>query len=310
MAYPTAPGFRDIGSTTMIYHPTLYAPKLLIKFYARTVFGAISNTDYEGQISKMGQEVKIRTLPDITIRDYRKGQTLVNEQPTSTATNLLIDKGKYWAFVDDDVDQKQTDIKDYVEQWTGDAAEQLAITIDTGILGDIYSSANASNQGATAGAISSNINLGVSGTPLALTKANILEKIVDCGQVLDEQNVPEMGRWIVLPAWACAMIKKSDLKDASLAGDGTSVIRNGRVGMIDRFTIYMSNNLTNTTDGANEVANCIFGTNHALTFASQLTKNESLRNPNGFGTLYRGLQVYGYKVVKPEALGWLYAYQG
>ena len=40
----------------------------------------------------------------------------------------------------------------------------------------------------------------------------------------------------------------------------------------------------------------------AITFASQIAKVESLPNPNDFGTLVRGLNVYGYKVVKPEAL--------
>ena len=40
----------------------------------------------------------------------------------------------------------------------------------------------------------------------------------------------------------------------------------------------------------------------AITFASQIAKVESLQNPNDFGTLVRGLNVYGYKVIKPEAL--------
>jgi len=39
-----------------------------------------------------------------------------------------------------------------------------------------------------------------------------------------------------------------------------------------------------------------------LTFASQMTNMESLRAESTFGNIVRGLQVYGYKVVKPEAL--------
>ena len=35
----------------------------------------------------------------------------------------------------------------------------------------------------------------------------IIDLIVRLGQVLDEQNIPETGRWIVLPAWLAAKIK-------------------------------------------------------------------------------------------------------
>ena len=198
----------------------------------------------------------------------------------------------------------------YTEDWTRDASEQLKINIDTHVLANIYGDVHASNAGLTAGVKSGGFNMGVTGTPVQATKANIVDYIADMGAVLDEQSVPENGRFVVLPPWACNLIKKSDLKDASLAGDGTSILRNGRVGMIDRFEIYMSNLLDTTVDGANTVTNIVFGQKTALTFASQLLKNEGpMRSEKAFGDLYRGLQVFGYKVVKPEALGHFYAYK-
>lgn len=122
--------------------------------------------------------------------------------------------------------------------------------------------------------------------------------------MLDEQNIPESGRWLIIPAWLAGMIKKSDLRDASLAGDSTSIVRNGRLGMIDRFTIYMSNLLPSGVAGglaAGETA--IFaGSNMAVTFASQLTKMETMKSERTFGELIRGLQVYGCDVIKSEAI--------
>ena len=113
---------------------------------------------------------------------------------------------------------------------------------------------------------------------------------------------------MVIPAWMCSLIKLSDLKNANLTGDTVSPLRNGRLGMIDTFTLYKSNLLATTNDGAAAATTCIiFGTNHAITFATQLIENENMKNPFAFGTLFRGLQVYGYKVVKGTALGWLYA---
>ena len=67
--------------------------------------------------------------------------------------------------------------------------------------------------------------------------------------------------------------------------------------------------VTLTLDTVN-VTNIIYGHKSGLTFASQLLKNETIRSENFFGEKLRGLQVFGYKVIKPEAIGWMYAYKG
>ena len=299
--YPAAAGFRDIGKAgagNMQYVPVIFSGKLLTKFYAASTLAAISNTEYEGEIKKYGDTVKIRETPDITIRDYKKGQILSNEQPESTSIELLIDKGKYWSFVTDDVDDVQTDIKDYVSRWTADASKQMVITVETGVFVELGSQAHADNLGAAAGAISSGYNLGSVAVPVVITRTNIVEQIVNCGAVLDEQNIPDDGRFIVIPVWMSALLKTSDLKQAYLTGDSTSPIRNGLIGSIDRFNIYVSNLLYRPS-----YTYVPFGHTKALTFATQITKTKVQDNPDGFGMLYRGLQVYGYKVILPEAFG-------
>lgn len=303
MAFPVDAGFPQRSG---ILSPTIWSGKLLVNFYAASVLPAISNTDYEGDIKDQGDQVEIRTTPAITIFDYEKGETLPVENPVPSVVSLLIDKGKGWNFLDEDVDSHQSDY-DHVNDWTMDAAEQVKIQVDTDALAEFPADAPAANSGATAGAISGNIDLGTTGAWITLTKANILDVIVDCGVVLDEQNVPESDRWFVMPAWACGMIKKSDLQDASLAGDGTSILRNGRIGMIDRFTVYRSNLLEVVVDTAQNVTNMLFGHKSALTFAGQFTKSESLRSTTQFGTLHRGLKVYGHEAIKPQGLGLLYA---
>ena len=305
MAVGTAAGHPQYSGT---FIPEIWSGKLLVKFYAACVLADISNTEYEGEIKDVGDKVIIRTVPDITIRDYVKGQTLVIQRPESPNEELEIDKAKYFNFICDDIDKHQTDIK-LMNSWSDDAGQQMAITIDSGVLADIYADAHADNKGATAGKISNNINLGVTGTPLSVTKGTILEVMVDCRTVLGEQNVPKGSRFFVMPEWMSGMIMKSDLKDASLAGDGTSIMRNGRLGVIAEFTLYESNLLTHVTD-TQECFHCIVGQKSALTFAAQMTKMESLRAESTFGTLVRGLNVYGYEVLKPEALIDLYVYAG
>ena len=292
---PVAAGHPQLSGITI--PNAVWSGKLLVKYYEATLLADIANTEYEGEISSMGDKVIIRTTPSITIRDYSKGQNLQTQRPEPDTVELDIDKGKYWSLVADDVDKFQSDYN-YVDDWTRDASEQLKITIDTQVLGDIYADADASNQGLTAGKVSAGYNLGEVGAPRTLDKTSIIDFIVDLGSVLDEQNIPESDRWLALPVWACGMIKQSDLKDASLSGDGVSMLRNGRVGMVDRFMIYRSNLLAKS--GAE--VNIIAGHKSALTFASQMLNSETLRAESTFGTLVRGLQVYGYKVVKGEGL--------
>jgi hypothetical protein len=311
MAYPISPSAGTQAFTpptpayTGVFIPELWSGKIIEKFYDATVLAAIANTDYEGEITSYGDKVTIRTKPTITINNYNAYDSLSTEAPSSSVVELLIDRGKYWSTVLDDVMEVQSDL-DHLSMWADDASEQMKIDIDTDVLAGISADVAATNQGATAGVQpGTSLNLGAAGAPFAVSTTNVIDKIIECGQILDENNIPETGRWIVIPAWMAALIKRSDLKDASLTGDGVTMLRNGRLGMIDRFTLYASNLLPfGTTDVAHS---CFFGHSHGLTFASQLTKVETLRAESTFGTILRGLQVFGFKVIDGTALGILYA---
>ena len=296
------PDYTSAGTSKFI--PEIWSGKLLDKFYTATVYSEIANTDYEGEIKKVGDKVIIRTVPTITIKDYVKGQKLTYENPESAAVDLTIDYGKYFGFECDDIDAYQSDIA-LMDKWSDDAGMQMKIAIDYHVWSTIYNSASSYNKGTTAGYRSGSFNLGTSGSPVQLTKANIIDYIVDCGTVLDEYDVPATDRWMVISAWIANLLKKSDLKDASMTGDGQSVLRNGRLGMIDRFTLYLSNQVYSVTD----TVLCYyvqFGHKKALTFASQITKTEQLRSSDTFADIVRGLNVYGFEVLQPTLMGTLY----
>ena len=300
MSFPVAGGRPNYSGN---FIPEIWSGKLIENFYDATVLAAISNTDYEGEIRNMGDTVNIRTTPEITIRDYVKGQTLTVENPDKPKIQLVIDKGEYFACVEDDVDKVQSDIN-LMDTWSKDASERMKIKIDQRVLTDLLPDIAATNKGGTAGEQSASFNLGTTGAPLTVSKdgasstTSVIDLIVDMGTVLDEANCPEGDRFLVIPAKMAGLIKKSELKDASLTGDGTSIVRNGRLGMVDRFTIYVSHNL-NVSSGKYSI---IAGHKMGFTFATQMTEMESIRAESTFGNIIRGLQVYGYKVVKPEAL--------
>ena len=193
----TYPQYSTAGATKFI--PEVWSGKLQAKFYKSTVLAEISNNDWEGEIKGHGDKVYIRSIPTITIRSYTKGMNLTNEVPESTPLELNIDQGKYFSVVLDDVDAVQSDVK-LMDMFTNDASEQMKIQIDTDVLDGVKTGAAAANKGATAGALSGNINLGATYATRAISKSNVLDLILDMGQVLDEQNVPENGRWLVIPS--------------------------------------------------------------------------------------------------------------
>ena len=305
MPFPVAGGGANYTGN---FIPEIWSSKLIANFYDATVCAAISNTDYSGDITGFGDKVNIRTTPELTIRDYQKGMQLQVERPDKPKLTLNIDQGDYFAAVEDDVDRIQADVN-LMDAWTRDASEKMKIKIDAKVLTGILPSISALNSGAAAGRISGNINLGATGSPVQLTKTNVIDYIVDSGAVLDEANAPESDRFIVIPAWVAAMIKKSDVKDASLTGDSQTPLRNGRLGTIDRYTVYVSHNLNRVIDSGNQCFSVIAGHKMGLTFATQMTNMESIRAESTFGSIVRGLQVYGYAVVKPEALAKLYIRQ-
>ena len=291
--------------------PTLWSGKLAQKFYAATVFGEIANTDWQGDITGMGDSVIINTIPTITINNYSIGQNLAYEIPAPSTITLTINKGKYFGVNVNNVLELQAKPK-LMDVFTNDAAMQMKIAVDTDVLLGTFNQGAATNQGATAGKISASFNLGTDLAPVTLTAANILQSITALSSVLDEANVPETDRWLVISPTERQILMQSNLAQAQFMGDPSSILRNGKIGMIDRFTVYVSNLLPRAAAGQSYTGTVVSnalkrhaimaGHKSAITFASQIAKVESLQNPNDFGTLIRGLNVYGYKVVQPKGL--------
>lgn len=305
-----ASGIPEYGpGGTINFNPEVYSGKLVEKFYKATCFGEIASTDYEGEIAGFGAQVVIRTVPDITVTDYVIGAGLQVQYPSRNSVTLPIDKAKAFNVALNTVDARQSDM-DLSDIFAQDGSIQLKIAADAEMLEVIPAQVDALNTGAAAGNDSANLNIGSVGAPLSVGKVpatggvqGVVELLTDCGQILDEQSVSDEGRWFVAPPWFIKLIKQSDLKIASLAGDGVSILRNGKVGMVDRFTIYQSRNCLRTGSGASANWACMFGHSAGLAFAAQIVEAQMIDNPADFGYLIRGLMVFGFKVIEPDYVG-------
>lgn len=298
--------------------PTLWSGKFNQKFYATTVFGEIANTDWQGEISGLGDKVIIQNVPDIGIADYSIGSGLTYTPVTPGTIELVIDRAKSFNFPVHDVLVAQSK-PNQMEMFSNDASAQMKIAVDRSILlgtstkQGVWNDVPAANQGATAGVLSGGYNLGTAAAPISLSTAGAaLDVILKMAAALDEQNIPEEGRWLLIDPATRQALMNTNLANALQMGDDKSMVRNGRVGMIDRFTVYVSNLLPRAASTQDYFGAAAAGTakrrlimaghKSAITFASQLVKTESIRNPNDFGDLVRGLNVYGFRTVNPNGL--------
>ena len=271
------------GSTSEVnFIPEVFSKLLQAKFYKKSILPEISNTDYEGEISGQGDKVVIRTVPAVTINNY--AGTITTQELTTAKVEMLIDKAKYYSFKVDDVLAAQADIN-MLDGASTDASEGMRIAVETDVL-------SAAVTGATS-----------IGSQTAITSANILENILLMSKQLDELNIPEEGRFIVLSPEFISLLKQSELRQAYVTGDATSPLRNGQVGMVDRFNVFQSNMVYTPAAGSDAgYTHVLAGHPKALSFASQFTNTETVRMESTFGDQVRGLKVYGSKVVTPDAL--------
>ena len=322
--FPIANGssYNTNPSYSGTFIPTLWSKKLLVKLYQNLMLSEVTNVDYQGELRNHGDTVRIRSVPDVSIKPYEIGMNLSYEVPEPIYQDMQINQGMYFGVKVSDVLEYQSDI-DLMNTFTDEAAKQLKIAIENEVFFSSFVNQGPSgaNEGGTAGEISHAYNLGTDTAPIDQKDAQgILDAILRMSSVLDEQNVPEDDRYLIISPYDRHLLMQSDIAQANFTGDPRSTIRTGKIGSIDRFTVYVSNllprgaagkslvaGLSPTSDGsdlsgAQQRRLMVGGTKHAVSFASTIEKTEPIRDQNDFGDIVRGLAVYGRKVVKPECL--------
>lgn len=320
--YPVNAPYNVNPSFSGTFIPNLWADKLIVKFYENTMLSEVTNTDYEGQFKSKGDSIRIRTRPDINIRPYEIGTNLQYEVPTPDYLDMQIDQGFYFGVKVSDVIQYQAD-RDLMNMFTDEAAKEMKISIEEEVFFNtlVDQGPDADNEGGTAGALSAAYNLGSDTAPVDDSDPNnVLQTILRMSSVLDEQNVPPDGRYLLLSPYDRHLLLQSNIAATFFSGDSSSIQRTGKIGTIDRFTVYVSNLLPraeagrmyvpgraptaggDVLSGAKPRRMIVAGTKHAISFAASIEKTEPMRDPTDFGDIVRGLAIYGRKVVKPEAV--------
>ncbi len=279
------------------FNPEIWAAELNRAYERSLVYAnpAVINRDYEGDIQAAGDTVRINSVGDPTIGDYTKNTDMsAVETLTDAQATLLIDQQKYFNFAVDDIDAAQQKPKVMAEAMSR-AGFGLRSAVDT-YIASLYTDA--------AGAIGSTGSPKTVTEPATTSNLTAYEYLVDLGVILDEADVPEDGRFAVVPSWYHGLLLKDDRFVAAGDNSGAQVRATGYIGEAANLKIFKSNNVPNTTATKYRV---IAGHPSAWSFASQITKVEAYRPEKRFANAVKGLLVFGAKVVKPAGLAVLVA---
>ena len=348
MAFGSVSGYGNLPNGN--FSPVIYSKQVQLAFRKSSVAGAITNNDYFGEIANMGDTVKIIKEPEISVSSYLRGTTISPQDLTDADFSLVVDKANYFAFKVDDIeeahshvnfqslasdraayrlaDQYDQEVLGYISGYAQSTLHDNADTVNTTVNGtkanssagsDELLAANKLNKGdfgniTTSGADDHSIPVaarlpGATALPTAYVSPAML--VSRMARLLDAQNVPTTGRWIVVDPVMMEVLRDEDsrLLNADFGGSG---LQNGLVlNNFHGFRVHVSNNLPSvgggaaTTGTANQNTDygvIVAGHDSSAATAEQINKTETYRDPDSFADIVRGMHLYGRKILRPEGL--------
>ena len=227
---------------------------------------------------------------------------------TDAETTLVVDSANAFKFIVDDIESNMSHVN-FKEVASSSAAYALKDAYDAAVLVTMFAGCSASSpnhilgsDSATdlaAGTLDGTGNLDIG---FGSDEHDPLDIMGRMARLLDEQNVPEEGRWFVASPDFYEVLGQSSSKLLSVDyNGGQGSIRNGLVssGKLRGFDMYKSNNIAATSNAAGKG---LAGHMSSTATANTILSTEVLRDPTSFGDIVRGLHVYGAKVLRDEAI--------
>jgi hypothetical protein len=268
--------------------PELWSAELLVNLKNQLVYGSelVANRNYEGEVSRFGDTVRINSIGAVSVSNYTKNTNHAAPETLSDSQMVLvIDQAKMFNFQIDDVDRAQQNPK-LMSAAMREAAYALAAEVDLHIANLLNTETPAGNT--------------LSSVAFDATFEDYYEALVDLGVKLDENNTPAEGRFAIMKPSVVGVLRKDDRfvsfgteANRAVAAGGTGVL-----GTVAGFNILVSNRVPD--NGGNPQIQA--GHSWATTLADQIESLEAYRPELRFADAMKGLHVYGSKVIRPELL--------
>ena len=283
MAFTSAAGYGNLPNGN--FSPVIYSKQVQLAFRKAAVCEAITNSDYFGEISAMGDAVKIIKEPEISVQAYARGTQITAQDLDDEDFSLTIDKANYFAFKVDDIeeahahvnfqslasdraayrlaDQFDQDVLGYLSGYKQSALHSNGDTVNDVVNGDKAIATAGSDEllasmkleaddfgGSGGSSIGIKPRAGNDGATVGSGNAYPLQIIARMARKLDQQNVDTQGRWLVIDPVMKEILMDEDsrLLNSDFGGAG---LQNGLIlNNLHGFRVYVSNNLPVIGTGA------------------------------------------------------------
>lgn len=347
MAFPAAIGHNNLPNGN--FSPVIFSKQAQLAFRKTSVVNDITTNTYFGEIANFGDSVRIIKEPDIEVRPYVRGKQIVSQDLVDEDFTLVIDQAREWQFALEDVEKAHSHV-DWMKLATDRAGYKMRDAFDMDVLGYIagYKQSNFSLPAdtprvaadipgtkavASAGddelLTSNKLNKasflaggGDNSIPVAprmpgaaslpTTVVSPLTLFSRMNRVLDLQNVPADGRWVVVDPYFTELLVDEDSNIIGQEYAEKGALVNGLLPKrIRGFRVYVTNNLPRVGTGAGTVGATdqntnfgvlVAGTNAAVASAENISKTETFRSQDTWADVVRGLHVYARKIIKPEGI--------
>lgn len=300
--------------------PIIFSKKLAVAYGIKGmgVTDNLTNENYAGEIQEAGDRVRI-VVPivpsDSSITfgtDAEVCPTFQSVEPDSL--DLVIDKKATFGLAIDDVQKAQTQFKSWLEGQATAYGEKLKFLRNKEIAQYMFD-ATPENGHEFAG------TLGSLQTPdTSVTSQNIFTKMLKVKEALiksgavgadgtysfkpmEEEARDERAVLVVTPEMHTLLMSSYRVGGRSVEMADV-VVKDGAISRIAGMDVVIDKSLNELKAGENVTKGLPFlaGTKNAVTRAQQISKVESTRDPYCFRDLIKGIDLYGYKLIHPEAL--------
>lgn len=271
--------------------PTIWNETINHELERAHVFVADTNRQYEGDVQKAGDTVRILGIgkPTITTTVTKNGSISLTtpEVVGDSSASLLIDHVSYFNYKVDDIDKRQAvgGIMDALSKETSEALaqeEDLAVSALSSASEAVLKDASATQIDTT----------------------NVLSYIDDGLEKLYENDVtPNSEITLTVPPWFYMILKQAYIK---LDTDNSDMLENGRVGRYGNVIVRMSNNVAKD---ANDNSLIQLKTTKAIAYAKPMTHTEPYRPESSFSDAVKGFILYGTRIVRPKEMIILNCYE-
>ena len=260
---------------------TVWSENLYKQLDARYIGVANCTREWEGDIRRKGDRVKICGVGPVSIFDYSKNTNMSAPATLSdTSRELVITEAKAFNFQIDDIDRAQSTPR-IMDEALRNAANALVNIAESHIYSH-YSAVDSSNKISVVNPSPEDIADSILSAMVKLQKNGISDDVV-------LEVTPDVG----------ALILKAKL---NLATDNSAVLENGCIGSFAGCKVFVSNNVATVSESASTHHMCYLRTKRAIAFAEQLSEIEAYRPELRFADAVKGLMLYGSKIVYPGEL--------